>query len=128
MLKTWSLNTKNNLLTITLFLSLPSKRVPISTSLLPCQKPRFFSDITFFCQMLGFTAAFFCHSQISLISLIYISLPNLNFYTIRSMAMFLKVLNKVNFRVFILKPKLFIIDLIQFAKFLVLLAINHSLS
>ena len=42
------------------------------------------------------------------------------------MTMFLKVLNKVNFRVFILKPKLFIIDLLQFAKFLVLLAINHK--
>ena len=38
-------------------------------------------------------------SLISLICLIYLSLPNLYFYTIRSITMFLKVLNKVNFRV-----------------------------
>ena len=41
--------------------------------------------------------------------------------------MFLKVLNKVNFRAH--KPKLFhIIDLLPFVKLLKLLAINHSLS
>ena len=41
---------------------------------------------------------FFCHSQISLICLIYLSLPDQYFYAIRSMTMFLKVLKKVNFR------------------------------
>ena len=45
------------------------------------------------------STVFFCHSRISFICLIYLSLPNLYFYTIRSLTMFLKVLNKVNFRV-----------------------------
>ena len=39
------------------------------------------------------------YSQVSLICLIYLSLLNLCFYTIRSITMFLKVLNKVIFRV-----------------------------
>ena len=43
----------------------------------------------------------FCHSQISLVCLIYLSLPNLYFCIIRSMIMFLKVLNKVNIRTLI---------------------------
>ena len=59
---------------------------------------------------------------------IYLSLPNLYFYTIRSLTMFLKVLNKVNFKV-CTKPKLLlIIDLLPFSKLLKLLAINHCLS
>ena len=40
----------------------------------------------------------FCQSQISLICFIHLSLPNLYIYNIGSMAMFLEVLNKVNFR------------------------------
>ena len=43
----------------------------------------------------------FCHSQISLICLIYLSLPNLYFCTIKFMIMFLKVLNKVNIKALI---------------------------
>ena len=43
-------------------------------------------------------AIVFCHSQISLICLMCLSLWNLYFYTIRSMTMSLKVLNKVNIR------------------------------
>ena len=43
----------------------------------------------------------FWNYQISLICLIYLSLPNLYFCTIRSMIMFLKVLNKVNIRTLI---------------------------
>ena len=39
------------------------------------------------------------YTWMSFIRLIYLSVPNLYFYTIRSLAMFLKVLNKVNFRV-----------------------------
>ena len=59
---------------------------------------------------------------------IYLSLPNIYFYTIRFLTMFLKVLNKVNFKV-CTKPKLLlIIDLLPFAKLLKLLAINHCLS
>ena len=80
----------------------------------------------------------FCHSQISLICLIYLSFPSLYFYTIRSILMFLKVLNFVNFKC-LHKPRLFlIIDLVLFAKLLddktktiyilELLAINHSSS
>ena len=47
------------------------------------------------------------------------------FYIIRFMTMFLKVLNQVNFRC-LHKPKLFMIDLLPFAKLLELLALNHS--
>ena len=43
------------------------------------------------------------------------------------MIMFLEVLNKVNIRALI-QPKLFIINLLPFAKLLKLLAIDHSLS
>ena len=67
------------------------------------------------------SAAIFCHSQILLICLINLSLPNLYFYTtIRSMAIFLKVLNEVNIRALIKsKPKFLIItDSLSFAKLL----------
>ena len=47
------------------------------------------------------SAVIFCHSWIALVCLIYLYLPNLYFYTIRSM-MFLKVLSKVDIREFIL--------------------------
>ena len=43
----------------------------------------------------------FCHSQILLICLIDLPLPNLYFCTIRPMGMFLQILNKVNIRVLI---------------------------
>ena len=50
------------------------------------------------------------------------------FHTFRSITMFLKVLNKVNFKC-LHKPKLFLItDLLPFARLLDLLAINHSSS
>ena len=39
------------------------------------------------------------YSCVWFICLIYLSLPNLYFYTIRSFTMFLKVLNQVNFKV-----------------------------
>ena len=45
------------------------------------------------------STVFFCHSQLSLICFIYLSLPNLYFHIITSMKMFLKVVNEVNFRV-----------------------------
>ena len=71
---------------------------------------------------------FFHHLWILLICLMYLSLLNLYFYTIRSMTIFLKVVNRVNLE-YLLKPKLFlIIDLILFAKLMELLAINHCLS
>ena len=59
---------------------------------------RYISNMTFFCRTTEFCHSF-CHSQISLICLIHLSLPNLYFYTIKSITMFLKVLNKANFRV-----------------------------
>ena len=59
---------------------------------------RYISDMTFFRRTVEYHRSF-CHSRISLIYLIHLSLPNLYFYTIRSIAMFLKVLNKVNFKV-----------------------------
>ena len=68
----------------------------------------------------------FCHSWISLIWLIHLFLPNLYFYTIRSIAIFFKVLNKVTFKC-LPKPTLFLlIRLLPFTKLLELLAINHS--
>ena len=51
---------------------------------------RYISDMTFFCR-------FFCHTRISLICLVHLSLLNLYFYTSRSITMLLKVLNNVNF-------------------------------
>ena len=66
---------------------------------------------------------FFCHSQISLICMIYLSLPNLYFYTFRSLTVFLKVLNKVYFIIiyYWLTP---VRKTLRFE----LSAINHSLS
>ena len=58
----------------------------------------YISDMSFFCQLTEFPW-FFCHSSISLICLIHLSLPDLYFCTIRSITMFLKVLNKVNFKI-----------------------------
>ena len=77
-----------------------------------------------------FQTAEFCWFFVttSLIYLIHLFLPNLYFYSIISITIFLKVVNKVNFRV-LTKPKLFlIIDLLPFAKFLELLAIYHGSS
>ena len=83
--------------------------------------------MTFLCQMTEF-GCFFHYSRVSLICLICFNLPNLYFYTIRSMTMFLKVLNKVNFKA-PTKSWLFLIaDLLLFAKLLKLLVINHSSS
>ena len=42
---------------------------------------------------------FFLSLSNIIILFVYLSLPNLHFYAIRSIAMFLKVLNEVNFRV-----------------------------
>ena len=66
---------------------------------------------------------FFCHSQISLICMIYLSLPNLYFYTFRSLTVFLKVLNKVYFIIiyYWLTP-------VRKTLWFELLAINHSSS
>ena len=81
-----SFNTKTNLinkLTIRLFLSLSSKRVPTSSSFLPCAvTPGFFQTDPFL--------------PISAVTPT-LSLPNLYFCTIRSI-MFLKVLNNVNIK------------------------------
>ena len=111
-------------MTITLFLSLLSKRVPTSTSFLPCVvTPDSFRHDLF----LSNSVVIFCHSQI-LICLIYLSLPNLYFCTIRSMIMFLKVLDKVNTEC-LYNPKLFlIIYLLPFTKLLELLDIDHGWS
>ena len=94
-----------------MFLSLPNKRVPNSTSLLPCSQPPILFRHDLSPPKWPNSAAFFCHSQVSLTCLIYFSLiyfldiffdisfyAKSIFYTIRSMAMFLKVLYKVNFR------------------------------
>ena len=59
---------------------------------------RYISDMTFFHRTAEFRR-FFCNSGISLICLIHLSLSNLYFYTIRSLTMFTKVLNQVNFKV-----------------------------
>ena len=59
---------------------------------------KYISDMTFFPRTAEFRR-FFCHSQISLICLIHLSLPNLCFYTIRFITVFLNCLNKVNFKV-----------------------------
>ena len=87
-----------------MFLSLPIQRVPTSTYLLPC----IITPDSF--QTLPFSAFFFSHSRVSLICLIYFSLiyfldifldiylGKSIFYTIKCMTVFLKVLNKVNFR------------------------------
>ena len=78
---------------ITLFL-LPSKRVPTSISLLPFV---IIQQLLFSTKGQNSIRVFF-DSQISLICLIYLSLPNLYFYIIQSMTKFLKILNKVNLR------------------------------
>ena len=68
------------------------------------------------------------HQFISLICLMYLSLPNPYFYAIRSIKIFLKVLNKVNSEC-LNKPRLFLtIELLPSAKLLELSAINHGLS
>ena len=78
---------------ITLFLSLRSKRVPTSTSFLPCVVFLILFRHQLF---LLNSAVFFCHSQLFLMCLLYLSLPNLYFYTIRFTTVLLKVLNKIN--------------------------------
>ena len=106
---------------ITLFLSLPSKRVPISICLLPYViTPHSFQTWSFSPN----SKIFLYHSQILLTWLIYIicliyiismfNFVNLYFHTIRSMTTFLKIINKVKF------------DLLLLAELLELLAINHS--
>ena len=116
-------------MTITLFLSLLSKRVPTSTSFLPCVvTPDSFRHDLF----LSNSVIIFCHSQI-LICLIYLSLPNLYYCTIRSMIMFLKVLDNIfespGLSECLYNPKLFlIIYLLPFTKLLELLAIDHGWS
>ena len=58
--------------------------------------PWFFSDMTFFCRTMEFCCFFL---PLPNKVLWYLSLPNLYLYAIRSMVMFLKVPNKVDFRV-----------------------------
>ena len=114
---------------IALFLSLPITSAYFHLPPPLCCNPWFFSDMTFFCWTTELWRFFFFLSFPNIINfLIYLSLPNLYFYTIRSMKIFLKVLNKVNFRA-VAKPKLFLFnDLLPFTKILELLAINQSLS
>ena len=76
------------------------------------------SDMTFSAERRISTVSF-CYSRISLICLIYLSLLNLYFYTIRSKAMFLKVLTKVKHYYWLTYSH---------SQNLELLAINHSSS
>ena len=102
--------------------------MPTSTSFLPCViTPNSFQAWPFSAKH-RHSANFFSYSRILLPCLTYIYLLTLYFYAIRSMKMFLKVLNKVISEP-LHKRKLFlIIDLISFAKLLELLAINQSSS
>ena len=61
---------------------------------------RYISDMNFFC-WIAKLCHFFCHYHISLICLIHLSMPNIYFYTIRSITMFLRVINKANCKVLI---------------------------
>ena len=71
------------------------------------------------------TAVFTPQYSISFICLIYLSLPNLHFYTTRSL-IFLKVLNNVNSEYFHKSKLLLLTDLLPLGKLLELLAINQS--
>ena len=119
-----------------MFLSLPSQNVPTSTYLYPSIKtPDSFQAWLFF-------TVFFYHSRVSSTCLMYfaliyfldiffdIFLAKSIFYTIKFMAMFLKVLNKVQFRATTqtLIVSFIIIDFLLFAKPLELVAINNSSS
>ena len=74
--------------------TLPIKRVHTSTS----HFPGVVSPYSL--QTQPFSTVFFCHSRMSLICLIYLFLPNLYFYTVRSMTKISKVLKKLSFRAF----------------------------
>ena len=92
---------------ITLFLSLPNKTVPTSATLFPCFiTPDSFQTWPF--PLNSRILPFWCHSQISLIFWYIFPCQThttrshyipCHSYAIRSMTMFLKVLNKLDFRV-----------------------------
>ena len=77
-----------------------------------------------FCQRTKF-CCFFCHCQVLLIFLIHLSLSNQYFYTIRSVAMILKVLTKVKFKVVAQTEIISSYWHTPVRKFSELLAINH---
>ena len=95
-----SLNTRVTYtwLAITLLLSLPSAYFHRLPPL--CCNPWFLLNMTLFSRTPPLFI-FVTPKYLSLICLIYLSLPNLYFYTIRSITIFLKVLYKVDFRVLI---------------------------
>ena len=95
-----SLNTRVTYtwLAITLLLSLPSAYFHLLPPL--CCNPWFLLNMTLFSRTPPLFI-FVTPKYLSLICLIYLSLPNLYFYTIRSITIFLKVLYKVDFRVLI---------------------------
>ena len=78
---------------IILFISLASKTVNTSTFFLLCVVALILFRHDLF---LPNSAVIFCHPNI--ICLICLSLLNIYFYTIRSLTMFLKVLNKLNLK------------------------------
>ena len=96
--------TKKKLSSIILFLALPSQKVPTSTY----KFPSIVTPDSF--QAWLFSTVFYCHYRVSLICLIYFSLmyfldiffdiflAKSIFYTIKSITMFLKVINKVIYR------------------------------
>ena len=107
-----------------------SKKVSFSVQFTSIQKVYFKHD--FFLLKDRIPALFLSFQNIINLFDIYIyiyiyTLLNLQFYTTRSITMFLKVLNKVNFRVCTHTLKFFIIDLLPFAKLLELLGIHDSL-
>ena len=107
-----------------------SKKVSFSVQFTSIQKVYFKHD--FFLLKDRIPALFLSFQNIINLFDIYIhiyiyTLLNLYFYTTRSITMFLKVLNKVNFRVCTHTLKFFIIDLLPFAKLLELLGIHDSL-
>ena len=93
-LKIWQLNKNYSIVSFNCFFA--GCHVNSIQQIIWCFNP----DITFFCWKVEF-CCFLQYSQISLICLIYFSLPDLYFYTISFIpfTMFLKDLNKGNFRV-----------------------------
>ena len=106
-------------------LSLDCKRVPTSTTFLPyVLKPYSFQTWPFSTKLRRYFL-----SLPNIICLIYLSLPNLCLCIIRSMTMFLKVLNKVsNFRALFTNLNYFVSLLALVRKILGVITINQSLS